>query len=237
MTISGASIINKASIILQDNTNIRWPVAELVGWFNAGQREVVLYRPEASVSNTAIQLTAGQTKQTVPNTAIRLIDIVRNMGAGGTTPGRAIRLVRREIMDHQTPDWHTQTGAAEVKHFIFDTRDPKTFYVYPKPLTASYVEAILAVSPTDITESAGTVSGNLALDDVYENAILDYVLYRAYMKDSQYAGNAERAVGHYQAFANAIGMRTATDIKYGPTSNSAFNPNAPGYAVSTQQAV
>jgi hypothetical protein len=34
--------------------------------------------------------------------------------------------------------------------------------------------------------------------------LADYILYRAYTKDSEYAGNAQRAVAHYGAFKDAL---------------------------------
>jgi branched-subunit amino acid ABC-type transport system permease component len=46
---------------------------------------------------------------------------------------------------------------------------------------------------------------------VYANCILDYVLYRSYQKDSEFAGNAQRAMMHYQSFANALGVKTQAD--------------------------
>lgn len=227
MAITSYSIITRAGTILQDTTNVRWPLTELVQWFNDGQREIALLKPEASVTNTTLQLTSGNTKQTLPSAAIRLIDVVRNMGTDGDTPGSAVRLVMREVLDAQRPNWHSEAGAPTIKHFMFDKRDPKTFYVYPKPSSGVYLELVYSVSPTDVTESNGAVSGNLSLDDIYSNAVLDYVLYRAYSKDAEYAANAERAVAHYQAFAASIGARTTTDAGSNPNANSVFNPNNP----------
>lgn len=226
MTIAASTIVDRAGTILQDTTSVRWPVAELVKWFNDAQREVVLLKPEASVTNTTLSLTQLSTKQSLPSVGIRLIDVIRNMGSAGSTPGSAIRLVMREIMDSQRPNWHTET-AASVKHFMFDSRDPKNFYVYPAPSAALYVELIYSVAPTEVTESAGAAVGNLALDDVYANCILDYILYRAYSKDSEYAGNANRASAHYQAFSNSVGVRTTTDIDRSPNMHSPHNPNNP----------
>lgn len=51
--------------------------------------------------------------------------------AGGSATGkRVIRIVDREILDSQEPDWHdpTVTGDAAhttvVKHYVFDEDDP-----------------------------------------------------------------------------------------------------------------
>ena len=48
------------------------------------------------------------------------------------------------------------------------------------------------------------VVGSIGVPDIYTNALQDYILYRAYTKDTEYAGNAARAQAHYQAFVNAL---------------------------------
>ena len=45
----------------------------------------------------------------------------------------------------------------------------------------------------------------MQLDDVYEGALLDYVLYRAYAKDAENPANMNRSTSHYQAFVSALG--------------------------------
>ena len=234
-TLAASAIIDRAQTILQDTTSVRWLIQELANWFNDAQREIVLYRPETSSVTTQMTLTAGNTKQTIEGATfspavtnpMRLLEVIRNFATDGTTVGRAVRLVAREIMDSQNPSWHGDTAAAEVKHYLFDARDPKTFYVWPKPSGASKLEMIISKAPTEITVSNGAAVGNIALDDIYANAVLDYILYRAYMKDSEYAGNAQRAAAHYAAFANSLGVRIASEKAVSPVMNTVFNPNNP----------
>ena len=240
MAMKAKQIIDRAQTILQDTTSVRWLLAELVNWFNDGQREIVLYRPETSSVTTQFTLVSGNTKQTIDAAAspppvfspsvtnpMRLIEVIRNFKLNGDV-GRAVRLVAREIMDSQNPNWHADTAADEIKHYLFDARDPKTFYVWPKPSGASKLEVIISAAPAEI--NAAGVSADtavLALDDIYANAVLDYILYRAYMKDSEYAGNAQRAAAHYAAFANSLGVRIASEKAVSPVMNTVFNPNNP----------
>ena len=225
-TITGASIIDRAEIILQDTTNVRWPRTELLTWLNDGQRETVLLKPEACVTHDAVLLTAGSTKQTIPATALRLIEVVRNMGANGTTPGSVVRLVSREVLDAQLPDWHAATATGKIDHYVFDLRNPKTFFVYPKaPATAWYLDLVCSASPADTNDTTGVIG----VDDIYANALLDYVLYKAYSKDATYAQNAQLAVAHYGAFANSLGVTVKNDMERNPTlAVGAANPNVIG---------
>ena len=224
MSIAAQALIRRVVETLQDTTSIRWPVAELVRYLNDGQREIIVHRPDAMVTNASVSLASG-TKQSLPANGAKLIDVVRN-SAGNK---RAIRMCAREILDAQSPGWHNLSGVTEIVHFMFDPRDPKVFYVYP-PAAASgaAVDLVYSALPTDIAEPAagtdfGAVTGNISVPDIYSNALQDYVLYRAYTKDSQYAGNEARAQARYAAFANALGIEIKATVAVAPS--AAGNPN------------
>lgn len=226
MAITAQSIVRRVVETLQDNTSVRWPVNELVRYLNDGQREIVMYRPDAMVTNTTLTLVAGS-RQSLPANGAKLIEVVRNNTANSK---RSVRLVNREILDAQSPNWHNITGVAEVLHFMYDPRDPKVFYVYPPALNTAAVDIVYSALPTDITEPADgavytAVSGNISVPDIYGNVLQDYMLYRAYSKDSEYAGNAQRAQAHYAAFANALGVEMKATVNFQP--NTVANPNRP----------
>lgn len=205
MTIAAQSIIRRVVETMQDNTSIRWPIAELVRYLNDGQREVVLYRPDSMVTNASVALVAGA-KQALPTNGAKLIDVVRNTGSNK----RSVRMANRAILDTQSPNWYNLTGVTEVLHYMYDPRDPRVFYVYPPAAeSGASVEVVYAAYPSDITEPADgalytAVTGNISLPDIYGNVLTDYILYRAYTKDSEYAGNAQRAQAHYAAFQAAL---------------------------------
>lgn len=205
MAIAAQSIIRRVAETLQDLTAVRWSTAELVRYLNDGQRELGTYRPDAVSTNATVNLTVGA-KQTLPADGFKLLDILRNETANSK---RAVRLVNRQLMDAHIPNWYSQTPSLEVQHFLYDPRDPLVFYVYPPASAGAAVYMIYAAHPAGVAEPAdGTtytaVSGNINVPDIYANALMDYVLYRAFAKDAEYAGNAARATAHYQAFVNAL---------------------------------
>lgn len=206
-TITAQAIIDKAQIILQDTTAVRWSESELLGWLNDGQREIVALRPDAYSKIANVTCVAG-TKQSIPTSdGLRLLDVIRNMGAGGSTPGLAIRKVPRQIMDGQTPDWHSSGSSATIKHYVFDERAPKTFYVYPPATVGTQLEILYAAAPADVSAIGNTIT----LDDIYMTPLMDYILYRAYSKDTEYAGNANRAAAARQSFENTLGLKAQAD--------------------------
>ena len=211
MTIAAQAIVRRATDLILDSTSVRWPAAELVRWLNDAQREIILFRPDAINRTTTATLAAG-TRQNLDTLGLvpapsKLIEISRNMAAASTH--KAVRLVPRQILDAQQPNWHGLPGTVDILHYMFDARDPKTFYVYPPALATAQLEVMYSGIPTDVTEPAAAalytdVSGAISLPDIYANALLDYILYRAYSKDSEFAGNAARAQAHYTAFTGAL---------------------------------
>lgn len=213
MVTTAQSIIRRATDILQDQTSVRWPANELVRWLNDAQREVMSARPDSMNTTATVTLAAGSRQDLdamglTPPPA-KLIEITRNMAA--TSNKRAVRLVPRQILDAQIPTWHALPGSVNVVHFMFDVRDPKTFYVYPPALATAQLELMYSAYPVDIAEPAEgadytAVAGTVSVPEIYAGALLDYVLYRAYSKDSEYAGNSGRAQAHQAAFASALGV-------------------------------
>ena len=180
------------------------------------------------VTNATLDLEPQESKQSIPSNGSKLIDVIRN--TEGTK--RAVRLTTRTILDAQSPDWHSHPNPNnEIHHYMFDPRDPKTFYVYPPAGDGSSVELVYSSFPTDIQEPADgalymAVLGNISLPDIYGNILQDYILYRAYTKDSEYAGNGARAQAHYQAFAAALGIEIKATVAVSPTTAAAAAPAA-----------
>ena len=218
MAVTVQSVIDRAQTVLQDTTGVRWPVvAELVLWINDAQREIALLKPDASATNATITLATG-TKQDIPSGGNRLLKVVRNMSAASSGTGkRSVRLVDREVLDAQTPDWHDPTVAGDaahttiVKHYIYDEANPRNFYVYPGVSGNAYLEIIYSSNPAVVTQSS-----NLSIPDIFANAIMNYVLYMAYMKDAEYAGNAGRAQTHFQLFGASVTGKGQVDISTSP---------------------
>ena len=197
MAIQINDLVLRAQIILQDTTGVRWPANELVDWLNDGQREVVMLHPQAGAVTETVTLDGSDSLQRIPSSGVQFLRLVRNIN------GRAIRQVDRDILDSQIPGWHNVTGN-EVKHYVYDPMDQRVFYVYPKASVA--VELVYARAPS--TSSAG---GGLSIPDVYANAVLDYVLYRAYSKDAEATANANLAEAHLRRFNESLGLKLAVD--------------------------
>jgi hypothetical protein len=209
-TVKVIDLIDRAETVLQDTSNTRWAQAELLSYLNDAHREIVMQRPDAKVANATLGCSASS-KQVLPSGALRLIDVVRNLN------GKAITQIDRKVLDVQNPSWHTGSGNTAIEHFMYNPADPKVFYVYPVPKNTVEIEIAYSQSTTDIAISNySSDTATISLDDTYSNAILDYMLYRAYQKDSDFGGNMQKVATHYQSFANSIGLKTRADLVITP---------------------
>ena len=204
------SIINDASVLLNDVAFSRWSQSELLSWLNAGQLEVATQVVNSNANTQQIQLVAGSL-QSSPEDSIRIVEFVRNMGVDGKTPGAAIRQIDRKTMDRFYPSWTSDVPSGSVVHVMYDAVDNNSaFYVWPpQPNYPQYIEIIYAQIPQQITNCA--IGEKITIMPYYRNALLDYVLYRAFAKDSDSANQAQRSQAHYQMFMQAIGGKFSGD--------------------------
>ena len=206
-TLQAQHILSRVRNVLQDNTGVRWTDGELFDYLSDAQREIANIRPDATATHSNVQLATG-TEQSIPSDGLRLIKVVRNMSgtASSSTGARSIRIVTEDSLNSTEPSWHdpTVTGDAihgtSVKHYIFDESDPRKFYVYPGVAGNAFVEVVYSKNPTSI----GAASTLIQVDDIFANALMNFVLYRAYLKDAEFAGNQQRAGNHYQVFTQSL---------------------------------
>lgn len=216
--LQASTIISRVARLLADNTKVRWPSEELVEYCKDAVHQIILARPDAYPVTRAFTLTGGNTKQVVGmtsaadghdigsishNPAIRLLRVVRNLGAAGSRP---IREASRVALDSELSNWHTVPSPGSqysALHYVFDNVAPHVFYIYPcPPSTPAYQIEIVHSAIPAMPGSLESVA--LGLQDHWINPLIDWVLYRCYSKDAEYAGNGERAAHHLNAFATAL---------------------------------
>lgn len=204
--IAVADVLSRVGLILNDVEFVRWTKPELFGWINDGAGEIVIRRPPAGAKTVELSLVAG-VKQSLPENSHLLMDIVRNL-----PNGRRITVAERHRLEESVPNWYGMSGSAVVRHYSYEDRNPQQFYVYPPALAATKVEAVIACVPPKIADETAM----LELGAEYIGPLVSYVVYRALLKDSEYA-NGQVAVAHFQAFSEALGTNTQVSIDASPT--------------------
>lgn len=222
MTISASEIITlvRGQLVDQDSTQ-RWSDAELLRYISDAQRAITAAVPSATSAVGVIDLIAG-TRQTIPSNGYMFLNAVRNMQSDGVTPSRAVRQILRDILDAQNPDWHAATPKTIITNSMYDPSNPNAFFVYPPADGTGKLEILYSKIPTDVTSTAD----NLDVIDIYRTAIVDYVMYRAYQKDSDFAAGQQLAATYFNAFTGFLGVRNLGEEH--ENSNQQVGPFNPG---------
>jgi hypothetical protein len=203
------SILNDA-----DSSAYRWTDQEFIDAINDAQGLIAVYRPDCFPVSAVISLVAGS-KQSIPSGGYRLLDVIRNVASDGVTAGRAIRPTDRDTLDAYDPYWHTNTKKSEIKNSVYDERNPTSFWVNPPAVAGTKAEILYAKRPTVVTAS----SDDLTISDAYFEGIVLYVLFRAYAKEADYAGNAQLASSYLSLFASLMGIKLQKDVAFGMSMN------------------
>lgn len=187
MTTTVNSIFTKFGILANDVDSVQWTAAERELWINEGQIALLEKHPDAKIKTVTVALAQGA-KQTNPADCISIIELRQNAN------GNAILPCDRKALDAFSPGWMTSTASATVKHYMDDPQ-PDTFYVYP-PQPVSPGSVVMTYGAVPATVAAG---GNIDVRDIYADRLVNYLIYRAYSKDSE-SGDAARAAAAYQLF-------------------------------------
>jgi hypothetical protein len=234
MTVLASAIISRVRAQLQDTNaaQYRWSDAELLGWISDAQRAIVAMVADAANSVQPLPLVAGP-RQALPSGVYTLLGVTRNLVAvADTTPqqytsGPAVRLVKREVIDAQNPNWPSYSPNATVKNYLFDPQDKQAFYVVPPNDGTGIIEVNLSQMPADVTDD----SQALTVQDIYQTPVTYYTLAWAHLKENDYAGGVQVSAAYTQAFEKFL-MSQGRDFGEEQVNNtlSGFNPQVKGAA-------
>lgn len=208
--------------LLDEGSTKRWSDDDLTLFYNSAVLQLALVRPDATAKTASVLLAAG-TKQSLPSDGLRLIDIPRNMGADGNTPGSAILRAKREQLDAYNRNWHTEAASATAKNFTYDERNPKVFYVTPKNDGTGYVEVAYSAAPARVA-SANIGTTDIAVDDVYYGALKDWMLREAYQIEISLVSE-QRARTYERSFYQSLGLKYQADRAAAPNAQAVPGPS------------
>lgn len=205
MATIAQTILNDARRVLQDESNVaeRWKDATLLAGLIEAERAIVHLRHDAYTEALAFQ-SAGTTQNELPAGSVAVIDVRRNLGTAGTSPGRMIRRTALEWMDMADPDWHVAAPAEEAMQWMFDDRDARRFYLWPP--VVGYVEVIHSVLPPVLEDD-----DPINLEDIYVPALRAYVVYYAFAQDTDNSTNDALATKWFEQFIFLVTGKKAAE--------------------------
>lgn len=263
-TILVKEVIRRISSLMQDDNPqfARHSEREIVDFLNDAQRAIFKYLPAACSRIDALKLAPGtlQSIESIPAANCKpgdgsapaapiigsmLLDVLCNMGAAGTTPGKSIRPITdgRELLDSVDPLWHTATDTT-VLGFVFDPRMPRYFHVTPgvSSSTAVWVRAAYIAQPlvipntgtpgSEVYAIGGGSTVAITVHDEHVDDLVNYVCARLLMKNAQYsAATGMNAQAYAALFTGSINAKAVAITGYNPNlQHLPFAPSPLGVA-------
>ena len=209
--VTAKELIEQVAGLLNDSDNVLWGRDELLIYLNDAQKAIVLRRPDACTVDLDDFTCKQGTKQTLPSDALRLVDVPRN------TNGRVIRgSLDKDTLDKNYPDWHSDEPELQAENFIYDARNPKTFYLFPSVVAGTQVNIVYSKTPDVISLSQMESGATIGVDDIYSNAIVEWVMFKAYIKESESTVSTNKSNMHLNAFKAQMGEKGQADAAMAP---------------------
>ncbi|ARU06139.1 hypothetical protein CCO03_16975 [Comamonas serinivorans] len=203
--IDGTELLAKLRIELQDPDGTRWPDA--ADCLNRAAAEITVHRSDLFSSTVTHALIAGA-RQTLPDSAFRLVEVICNEDGAPVTLCES----RRE-MDMAAPGWMKSAPRAQVRQYMYDLREPAVFYVYPPAQGGIKLDMIVTRRPA-LLAADGT--GAIDIDPIFEGALLKGGVWQAMSRDAEYAENAAVVNAAYAAFAATLTGDIRTSLLQSP---------------------
>lgn len=195
MSTTVKTLIDRISRDLIDLRNVRWSRTELVDFLNDAIASIVIRRPDLSRATATVTTSSNVVALPIDAYQILAVNHVANVAA---------QFVDINKLNQLYPDWRTTQGAPVC--WTRNEMDETTLFLYPSPTSDVDVELVYSRN-LRVTEEESP----FPLPDIYEGTVADFVMYRAYNKDSQNPNEGNKAQLHLQAFATALGDKTASD--------------------------
>lgn len=154
-----------------------------------------------------VQLVAGELQQ-IPADGVGVLNVIRNSVANG---GRIITQVQRDLLNEASRFWPAGTRQAEVEHFTADPRDPLRYQVFPPNDGNGNVELLYGACPPPVE----SVDQEMVVLDVYEGALVNYVLAKCYGVSSK-KQDLTKFNGYMAQYRQMMGLKTKSQYALAP---------------------
>jgi len=201
-------VITDVRVLIQDTkVTYRYSDTVLVAFVNQTIRRMVMLRPDLFTTVTDINTTQDVCEQSLPSTAVRLVEIFR------VKNGTSIEEVDRDLFDRVYPQWTTDASATPTK-YIRHPRNPRAYFLYPRPTAGIQLVAEYVVTPPTYT-GGQTIA---ELPNAYFPVLVDGVVYLAESIDNEHVTSG-RAKLFLESFVQSLGVdlqsRVVTDTESG----------------------
>lgn len=196
----------------------RWPLTQLIEYANEALIQVSLHRPDAFTTVTNVQLQPG-VQQSLPAGVTGLASVLSN-----NDPQNPLAVMRDDIglvrtFNKKLCNYELDCSGNvvyKISSYSYDPRTPGYFYVSP-PVPAGMNPApslpISAVTSPPTLDSTSWFN-NIPVDTKYYNAILAWMLSKAYEVDTESETSFRQMQYQRNEFYRMLGIKYTMESKY-----------------------
>jgi hypothetical protein len=202
-------LFRACAIELSDRDFVRWTKTDLGEYLTDAIAVTAALKPTLFTTFTPLQLAPGPV-QAVPGEYTELVDILYNLNPDGThgepvnkgsfTAARALGRTSCAPVDGVGYVVRSYTVHPENDtYFIVDPPVPQT---PPCP----FVWALVQRAPNVIMAETDAVVMANTTPETYRSVLLEWMLYRAFARDTESSDSFNRSQAHYKAFYQFLGL-------------------------------
>ena len=179
----------------------------LLGFVNQTLKRMAILRPDLFTAVGDIVTTANAVLQTLPDGAIRLVELFQVKNGG------AIHEVERDMLDRSSPTWTSDPAGVPV-NYVRHPRNPYRYFLYPRPQAG-----IVLIGEYVQTPPTYTINQMVAnLPDAYFPVVVDGTVALAQSIDNEHvlSGRAKLFQDNFvQSLNVGLQSRALTDNEAG----------------------
>nr|WP_157651721.1 DUF6682 family protein [Burkholderia ubonensis] len=208
MSMIVRDVVREVAALLNDDEDgfefTHWTESDLVEYANDAALQITQWRAAEFSKPHTIDLAAGA-RQTLPSDGLAFYRVAGTVDRYGRTIGQPsatdIAATRIAANWFEPIACRRTTGDYVVRSFSFDADDQTAFYVDPPVPPGKAVQAIVVYASVPARADGGDA---LPVPSIYHNAVIEWMLYRAFGKDTESATDAMRSAEHHTTFNNMM---------------------------------
>lgn len=203
--IDASTILDTVYKTLQDTRRVTWTEDEVLAYLNEALRATAGVKSDMFVVQGFVTPVAGISQQ-IPSDGVAFMDITHNQATG-----RVVTQVDKALLEEASRFWPAATQQAEAEHFTFDPRYPLLYTIFPPNNGAGSVFLKYGAVPPELT----TVYQSLDVPDSYQDALVNFTLYRCYAKNTKDQDLA-KSMACRQMWGSALGLKSQSLVAVAP---------------------
>jgi hypothetical protein len=201
-------VITEVRRLIQDTkAPFRYSDTVLLGFVNQTLKKMVILRPDLFTTVTNITTVPNVVQQTLPATAVRLVELFQVVGS------TSLEEADWGVFTRAYPQWTTDSAGTPTK-YIRHPRNPYIYFLYPRPAAGVQLLGEYVTTPPNYALNDPIA----VLPNAYFPVIVDGVVFLAESIDNEHVSSG-RAKLFQDSFIQTLGVslqsRTLTDSNYG----------------------